>query len=539
MQYVQPYGISDPNASYINGDPSQARKGSIPPAECFEHPQREIINVIQKNQFIPTSADLAQMLEANRSQRCNFCKDTGSTNNLSVAYDPPLTAYTVGLPLRVQVHATNTGGVTIDAGAGRVGCKRPDGSNIQPGDMPAGGIVDLVFDGTNFQMVNYLGGASTGAITNVFNNIPYAVDVSTSPNIVTAHFTPAITAVSAGSIVLIKIANTCTGDTVVNIDALANMPVRADGALTTAARLLPGDIVVGDVKLFVYDGTNWWIAPNAVIPSSVTLNVPSTQFPDVATTLQMLSRKGIANNATVTIQLASGIYPPIKVNYSGASHLVIKGTMIGAAPGVGDWGASPANNLTMLRSRYGTELHAYNNSFGLWNVGPGCPVFQDMLVVGDLSSGSVGAAVDNSVPLALTMTTQNVSIAYCTFGFRAGGKLRILGGGVTGCVNGANAEGGELVASDFAATANSSTGVIATGLGAANCLNCYVNYNAYGLISTVQSYIGFQGGEIIGNSVVDAIATINASIGLSSVSIYTFSPPFNTFGNGNAIIYGG
>ena len=23
MQYVQPYGISDPNASYINGDPSQ------------------------------------------------------------------------------------------------------------------------------------------------------------------------------------------------------------------------------------------------------------------------------------------------------------------------------------------------------------------------------------------------------------------------------------------------------------------------------------------------------------------------------------
>src|SRR6516225_7325522 len=123
MQDVQPYGISDPNASYINGDPSQARKGSIPPAECFEHPQREIINVIQKNQFIPTSADLAQMLEANRSQRCNFC--------------------------------TNTGGVTIDAGAGRVGCKRPDGSNIQPGDMPASGIVDLVFDGTNFQMVNY------------------------------------------------------------------------------------------------------------------------------------------------------------------------------------------------------------------------------------------------------------------------------------------------------------------------------------------------------------------------------------------------
>lgn len=47
MLYNQPYGISDPNASYINGNPSTGTMGSIPPALSIEHPQREIVKVIQ------------------------------------------------------------------------------------------------------------------------------------------------------------------------------------------------------------------------------------------------------------------------------------------------------------------------------------------------------------------------------------------------------------------------------------------------------------------------------------------------------------
>ena len=53
MKYVQPYGISDADAPYINGDPSIARQGSIPPAAAFEHPMREIVAVIQKNGLAP------------------------------------------------------------------------------------------------------------------------------------------------------------------------------------------------------------------------------------------------------------------------------------------------------------------------------------------------------------------------------------------------------------------------------------------------------------------------------------------------------
>ena len=35
MKYNPPYGITDPDGPYINGDPSIGRAGSIPPAESM------------------------------------------------------------------------------------------------------------------------------------------------------------------------------------------------------------------------------------------------------------------------------------------------------------------------------------------------------------------------------------------------------------------------------------------------------------------------------------------------------------------------
>jgi hypothetical protein len=47
MKYNAPYGVSDPNAAYINGNPTTGTMGSIPPAESIEYDQREIVAVIQ------------------------------------------------------------------------------------------------------------------------------------------------------------------------------------------------------------------------------------------------------------------------------------------------------------------------------------------------------------------------------------------------------------------------------------------------------------------------------------------------------------
>src|SRR5580765_8076517 len=310
MKYVPPYGISDPDAPYINGDPSIARMGSIPPAEAFEHPMREIVSVVDYSMLVPSGEDLEQLAKGIRSQRMNYCEDTGSVNTLSVAFDPPIQVYTIGLPIRVRIRATNTGPTTIDAGAGRVPVRKPNGSEVAAGDLPLGGLAELVYDGTFFQLINF-GGAGGGAGGgDVFlYKIPYAVDTSSTANTVIANFTgtgaEAITAYVAGMIFMVKIANTNTSFANINVNSLGLRPIYAQGGHPNWP-LLAGDIQVGDVLVFVYDGSSFWIYPNNAITQNVTINVTTTA--QVNQLFAALSRKRIATSGSVNIKLGTGTY---------------------------------------------------------------------------------------------------------------------------------------------------------------------------------------------------------------------------------------
>lgn len=76
MKYQPPYdpalggtpvdGVhnTDPDASYVNGNPATGNEGSIPPAEAFEHPQREILKVITEAGIDPDEDNLEQLWEA-------------------------------------------------------------------------------------------------------------------------------------------------------------------------------------------------------------------------------------------------------------------------------------------------------------------------------------------------------------------------------------------------------------------------------------------------------------------------------------------
>jgi hypothetical protein len=64
MQYNQPYGVSDPNAAYVNGNPSTGTMGSIPPAASIEYPQRELVALIAAAGLNPANGDLAQVKKA-------------------------------------------------------------------------------------------------------------------------------------------------------------------------------------------------------------------------------------------------------------------------------------------------------------------------------------------------------------------------------------------------------------------------------------------------------------------------------------------
>jgi len=64
MRYVPPVGAIDPAAPYIDGNPSAGVKGSAVPAAAIEHPQREILAVIEAAGLEPNTEDLTQLRQA-------------------------------------------------------------------------------------------------------------------------------------------------------------------------------------------------------------------------------------------------------------------------------------------------------------------------------------------------------------------------------------------------------------------------------------------------------------------------------------------
>src|SRR5262252_9003251 len=115
MRYQAPYGVLDPNAGYINGDPSIGRAGSIPPAAAFEQPMREIVQCITGCGITPSDADLQQLWKALQIAPWiqEYAPDTGSANVYSAAINPVPTQLYVGMVVRVKISNTNTGPSTF------------------------------------------------------------------------------------------------------------------------------------------------------------------------------------------------------------------------------------------------------------------------------------------------------------------------------------------------------------------------------------------------------------------------------------------
>src|SRR5215831_18013979 len=145
MKYNQPYGVSDPNAAYINGDPSVGRAGSIPPAESIEYPQREIVNFLVDTGLTPVNTDLHQLAKSVQWGKVMYAVDSGPVNAVAVTLTPPLTAYQDGQIFRVRINLSNTGPATFNAGPGPVNIVRRGGAVLQAGDLPAGYMTMLTY----------------------------------------------------------------------------------------------------------------------------------------------------------------------------------------------------------------------------------------------------------------------------------------------------------------------------------------------------------------------------------------------------------
>lgn len=79
----------------------------------------------------------------------------GAANTYTGTMAPAIAAYTTGMRIYAKVNVANTGASTLNLNnLGAKSIKKTVTSDLQAGDLPANAIVELVYDGTNLQLVS-------------------------------------------------------------------------------------------------------------------------------------------------------------------------------------------------------------------------------------------------------------------------------------------------------------------------------------------------------------------------------------------------
>ena len=249
MQYTPPWGASDPNASFVNGNPAIGLPGSIVPAGAVEYPQREIINAVIAARLVPTSSDLDQLTEAIKLLgRIPFAVDGGSANHIVVNPTPAISAYSAPLIMAVQVSFANTGSTGVNvSGLGEIPLIRTTGAPMAPNDLPQSGLILIGLTGTSFQLLSVPGSLAFPAAQQLNH---YGVDISSSANTIIATIDYVGASLPVGVPIMVKVANANTGATVAIINGFSSVPVTRGAGLSLTA----GDTAAGYIALMVFDG---------------------------------------------------------------------------------------------------------------------------------------------------------------------------------------------------------------------------------------------------------------------------------------------
>lgn len=87
----------------------------------------------------------------------NYFQDTGTVNALVVTVPSPLSvSYAAGLILQVKIGNTTTGAATLNVnGLGAQNIVYPNGNALLYGQLVAGAIAVVMYDGTNFQLLGF------------------------------------------------------------------------------------------------------------------------------------------------------------------------------------------------------------------------------------------------------------------------------------------------------------------------------------------------------------------------------------------------
>lgn len=263
MKYNQPYGITDPLAPYVNGNPALGVQGSIPPAAAIEYPQREILAVIESAGLVPSNSDLTQVLQALQWHLGNITQDTkihfgeagGTANVITTTLAPVPASLAPGRIILLKIASNNEGGgVTLNPnGEGAIPVVKPSGSALDANDLVAGQVALMVTsvsgsNATRFELIGSIAAANMAETS----FLHYGVDNGAKNALVTT-LAPTITSYAAGLLALVKVSVTNDAAATINCNSLGVKAIKTPAGADLAANTLIG----GGVAILVYDGTNF------------------------------------------------------------------------------------------------------------------------------------------------------------------------------------------------------------------------------------------------------------------------------------------
>lgn len=105
-----------------------------------------------------------------------YAADAEASDAYAITLSPAVTAYAAGQSFLFKANTANTGAATLNVSAlGAKTIKKNTDQDLATGDIEAGSIVEVVYDGTNFQMVSVTAvapGDVVGVAASVDNELP-------------------------------------------------------------------------------------------------------------------------------------------------------------------------------------------------------------------------------------------------------------------------------------------------------------------------------------------------------------------------------
>lgn len=155
------------------------------PAAADDIARKDTVDIVQANLHTHT---------ANYTPHIPYVIAAGLANAYTVTLNPAPTSYIEGMALAVKINVDNTGASTIDVNnLGAKTIKKPNGNDVSLGNLKAGSIYSLRYNGINF-ILQGEGGGGTAQPADVLSGKTFTNDlgeqVGSMPNIGAVNITP-------------------------------------------------------------------------------------------------------------------------------------------------------------------------------------------------------------------------------------------------------------------------------------------------------------------------------------------------------------